>query len=100
MSMDDFEGRTAEDTKYGEVLLERCRTPFAEHEPVFVFRAQDELAVELLTAYRDRCIFEGCGEVHIDAIDESIRRFVAWQLENGHKVKMPDTDSEQWSPRV
>ena len=41
------------DAKYGKVTLEREPASLEDDEPVFVLRAQDALAVEVLTYYRD-----------------------------------------------
>ena len=46
------------DRKYGRVTLENQRR-IADDEPVFVFRAQDQLLPGLLLSYRDQCTSPG-----------------------------------------
>jgi hypothetical protein len=74
--------------KYGTVTSDR-RT-FHPGEPVFIVRAQDRLAPELLRRYYTLCLAAGCDDSHLSAIDDVRRSFTAWQAEHPDLVKIPD----------
>lgn len=83
----------AKDLKYGEVTLERGN--IGEDEPVFVLRAQDQLALKVLKVYRMFCQLAGSPDKHQAIIDAAAKRFKVWQDEHGTKI--PDTDDHTHS---
>ena len=70
----------AVDLKYGTVFLEHGT--IAKDEPVFVIRAQDRLAKELLWYYKSLCAKALCPQNHLDGIDAVRDQFAAWQADN------------------
>ena len=74
-----------EDGKFG-VTLNEGHTPLAEDEPVFVFRAQDQLMPSVLAYYAELCQSVGSPESHVSAIGEHRERVIAWQTINGCRV--------------
>jgi hypothetical protein len=68
------------DNKYGRVMTEHGN--IGEDEPVFVFRAQDNLLSEILRYYTQLCWESGCPSNHLDSIDASVERIKAWQASN------------------
>ena len=58
-------------------------------QPRFVLKAQDELALEAITAYREAC---RVNELHDQAaeVDKAIQEFVEWRVANPEAMKMPD----------
>ena len=79
------------DNKYGKVTLEKGN--IGEHEPVFVFRAQDSILLEVLGDYRWRCRQQGSPQAHLDKIDESIKIIEGWQSRNF--TKLPESKEAQ-----
>lgn len=75
--------------KYGYVATTRHgRTgPIAEDEPVAVFRAQDEMSVEVLIAYLEACEREDCAEDHVASVRRQIDNFALWQ--RSHSTRRP-----------
>jgi len=79
----------AVDGKYGKVTFEKePHTPIPDDEPVFIFRAQDELANIVLLEYMEICRQHGCDDKHVAAIGDAYERFVAWGED--HATKLPD----------
>lgn len=76
------------DVKYGEVTVEH--NGFLAGEPVFVLRAKDAAAIDTLEAYRQAAGGIGAQQAHLDAVNEVIRTFRAWQAENEDRVRVPD----------
>lgn len=79
------------DGKYGRVTLEHGT--IGEHEPVVVFRAQDQLLPLVLQAYRELCVKAGSPQRHLDLIDRTVDEVLVWQAQNPFKV--PSSDSLQ-----
>lgn len=78
------------DLKYGEVTTEFGN--FIDGEPVIVFRARDGLSVPLLYRYKMMCLQEESPIHHIEAIEETISRFDAWQERHLNEVRIPRSD--------
>ena len=76
------------DGKYGEVTTELKDIP--ADEPVFLFRAQDTLAVLALDEYLEELNRNDRPESLCDAVGEAIERFLKWQGANPDRVKQPD----------
>ena len=67
-------------TKYGEVDIPGIR----DDEPVFILRAQDELAMPAIEMYRALAASHGAPAV--GGLKDEVERFQLW---SGHK-KLPD----------
>jgi hypothetical protein len=79
----------AVDGKYGRVTFERTpHTPIPDDEPVFILRAQDELAPDAIIEYAESCREAGSPQEHLSAIYEAHRKFLDWQ--QTHDTKIPD----------
>jgi hypothetical protein len=59
-----------------------------EDEPVFVIRAQDELAVPIIARYRNMAEIAGCDGEFLSGLDGVQEQFVTWRTDN--KTKVPD----------
>lgn len=70
--------------KYGYVATTRHgRTgPIGENEPVAVFRAQDELSIDVLRYYYNLCVRAGCSSDHLASLDRQLTNFERWQAQN------------------
>ncbi len=79
------------DNKYGHVTTERG--DIGENEPVVVFRAQDELLVELLDAYREMCRQAGSPRRHLDLISNTREQVRTWQGDRTNFVRRPPTSA-------
>ena len=79
----------ATSSKYGQVTLEQGGVP--DDEPVFVVRAKDATAVELLSYYWLLCQQYGASQAQLDAIRAESQRLMAWQRAHRDEVKVPDS---------
>lgn len=85
----------ARDNKYGRVTLEHGS--IGEEEPVVVFRAQDDILIEVLDFYYKRCEAAGSPPRHLEIISETIGIVEDWQ--RSHDTKTPDSKtSTAWRP--
>jgi hypothetical protein len=75
------------DRKYGRVTTERG--DIGEDEPVFVFRAQDQVTPWLLVEYEDLCRRAGSPQRHLDGIAAAREQIVAWQAD--HHTQVPQS---------
>lgn len=75
------------DGKYGRVQLEHGT--IGKNEPVFIFRAQDELLPELLFLYHELCERNGSPQRHLDAILRSRDEILRWQ--EGNHTQTPQS---------
>lgn len=73
------------DRKYGRVVLENPRN-IGKDEPIFIFRAFDDLLPELLEYYRELCEDSGSPENHLAGITSAIHDIKKWQAEHGSQV--------------
>lgn len=70
-----------------QTLGEICEC-MLDGEPVFVLRAQDKLATNIIEEYTHRS-FEAHG-LNVTRARHARDRFAKWQAENPNKVKIPD----------
>jgi hypothetical protein len=81
------------DSKYGEVTFQENFVLSESTEPVFVIRAQDELALQIIRDYRF-AYRDAYGNDADSAFEESLERvydvFEEWQENNTDQVKKPD----------
>lgn len=75
------------DRKYGRVTLGRGTV--ADDEPVFVIRAQDQLAPALIEHYADLCRESGSPEHHVAGVLEAAAQMRGWQA--GHHTQVPQS---------
>lgn len=72
------------DLKYGRITVEHeRRIPIGDDEPVFLFRAKDELLPALLDQYLKLCDANGCTPEHLAGIAAACTEVVDWQRANG-----------------
>ena len=76
------------DGKYGTITAEKKR--FHPNEPVFLFRAQDAMALVAIDAYRDEVIRRKMPQEFVNAITAHGIAIIEWQKANPDLVKMPD----------
>lgn len=77
------------ETKYGRVTTQHGEIP--EDEPVFLFRAQDQLLPQVLDYYRDLCKEAGSPLHHLTGIAEAKMDVAQWQDRHPGDVKVPGT---------
>lgn len=82
----------ATDTEYKKV---KKLLGIPEDEPIFVLRAQDDLAVHTLARYRnDAATIEDANkrpnQEWMDQMDGVIQTFGGWRNANPDKIKVPD----------
>lgn len=65
------------DNKYGRVTLEHGN--IGEDEPVFIFRAKDELLPQVLAEYIVLCVEAGAPKEHLELIFEGSMQIMDWQ---------------------
>lgn len=58
-------------------------------EPVFVFRAQDQLALSAIATYYSACLINGLTE-HAAEVQKAMHDFQDWKTRNPERMKMPD----------
>lgn len=81
--------------RYGEV---RSALGISEGEPLFIIRAKDLLAVEMLDHYRRHYVQQAMIEkVDLDEVDrftasmdETTSAFIRWRDEHPEELKFPD----------
>lgn len=82
------------DAKYGKVKLQNAPESAVDpdiEEPVFVLRAQDDLALHAVTRYRNA--LSGVKDIpqeRIDRMDEVIAKFGAFREQHTDRVKVAD----------
>lgn len=57
-------------------------------EPIFVIRAQDNLARLIIARYKNAAIIAGCDQAFLEDLDVVDHDFEVWQADN--KTKKPD----------
>lgn len=81
----------AKDNKYGQVSIPGV----PDDEPVFILRAQDDLALHTITRYRNTASqIEDKEKLPSNewfaALDSVIADFGQWRQDNPDKMKIPD----------
>ena len=59
------------------------------HEPTFLFRGRDRLALPALISYRQCCEEDGATEFHMKGLDEMIARFRKFAENFPAEMKQP-----------
>lgn len=77
-------------TKLGEDKAAKKKAGIPEDEPLFVLRAQDDLAIPMLHRYKNFALAAECSQEFIDKIDEDINAFAVWRTDNRDRTKKPD----------
>jgi hypothetical protein len=78
--------------KYGEVTLQENSDLSESSEPVFIIRAQDALALQMIRDYR-YAYTDYYGEENpslVEDLERTYEVFDEWQQNNADKVKQPD----------
>jgi hypothetical protein len=81
------------DLKYGEVTLQENSELSESTEPVFVLRASDELALQILRDYRfsyTDAYGEDDNADFVASLERCYEIFEEWQENNPESVKKPD----------
>lgn len=73
----------------GRITVRATGKPIPDDEPVFILRASDTHACDVLEHYLQFCECEG----HAMAIEKVSEQFAAWQIANPGRVKEPDTSA-------
>ena len=65
-----------------------CLANAADDEPIFVLRAQDRIAPEIVLEWSDRALRAGTPIAKVAEARELARKMIDWQKE--HATKTPD----------
>jgi len=76
------------DAKYGQISTERGDFP-DDSEPVFLFRAKDELLPAVLDLYATLCEVDGSPQEHVEAIRKA--RDDVWKWQSQNRTQVPGT---------
>jgi hypothetical protein len=63
--------------------------PIPEDEPLFLFRAKDQLAIQVLQYYRELCLQTGSPAEHLRGIDGEIQVFTDFAQRHPERMKQP-----------
>lgn len=74
------------DKKYGSVDIDGI----PDDEPIFIIRAQDKSAPQVVTQYADTAIVNGSPSEHAAAARQVAEEMRDWQRDNESKVKAGD----------
>ena len=66
------------------------RGKFPYGEPVFVVRAQDVVAPQIVKQYAAEAFLHGASESFRKKVENAVSEFEQWQSENDERVKIPD----------
>jgi hypothetical protein len=72
----------------GTKRTDSCLQKAGDDEPIFVLRAQDELAPDIVSEWANRALAHGSPIAKVQEARELARRMREWQAE--HIVKVPD----------
>lgn len=61
-----------------------------DDEPVFIFRARDIFAVDIITEYLRRLMDGDQNKAHIATVSERLEHFIAFREDNPNRMKEPD----------
>ena len=60
-----------------------------DDEPLILFRARDNLAIDMLCEYRQTCIEAGCTKHQIKAVGDRLAEFERFAKEHPERMKQP-----------
>lgn len=63
--------------------------PIPPEEPLIVFRGRDHNSLPLLRHYRELCEKDGCNELHLVGIDQTISKFANFAANYPDRMKQP-----------
>jgi len=86
--------KTKQEPKYkiqGKIVNRQSGNPIPDDEPVFILRARDMTAVDVLMFYLSRAKTEDCLIEHLHAVQKRIDQFKEFANKNPFRMKKPDT---------
>lgn len=72
-----------------EIRNTRTGEAIPRDEPVFLLRARDYLAVNVLTSYLAYAQEDGCSRAHLQGIADTIQEFSEFQAAHPERMKQP-----------
>jgi hypothetical protein len=63
--------------------------PIPDDEPLFLFRARDNLATTALSYYARRCEDDGCTYSQVEGVRDALSKFLAFKRQHPDKMKQP-----------
>jgi hypothetical protein len=63
---------------------------FPKDEPLFMLRAQDQLAVQAISDYSSMSAANGVNQDQQHAVQQALDQFKVWQRVHSDRVKLPD----------
>lgn len=79
------------DSKYGQIITSSGQIP--DDEPVFLFRAQDQLLPKVLMVYAEMCENAGSPPEHVSRIRQQELAVRTWQAKHHTQVPNSGMDS-------
>lgn len=73
-----------------DIALEQLKSTLPANEPIFVIRAHDKLALEVLHHYRMLAVNGGASEALVTSVEEAAKAFQRFSTENPDSMKVPD----------
>ena len=73
----------------GEIVKLSNGEVVPEDEPLFLLRARDRLATQVLLFYRKISEADGCNDFHFEHLDKDIEAFQRFRTEHPERMKQP-----------
>lgn len=86
--------KTKQEPKYkikGRIVNRQSGQAIPDDEPIFILRARDVTAVELLKKYGDLVKASGCNTEHRTSVQKRVDQFSKFAADNPDRMKVPDT---------
>jgi hypothetical protein len=58
-------------------------------EPIFILRGRDTRALAALVSYKYDCVVTGCNQLHLDGIEQAVRKFKWFKEQSPERMKQP-----------
>ncbi len=84
----EIDGKYATDST-GQIVKRATGEVLPVDEPLFMFRAKAELAVDVLMEYRKICIASNCDFLHIVGVEAAINKFGDFRVNHPERMKKP-----------
>jgi hypothetical protein len=76
-------------TQDGEIVKKSNGEILPPDEPIFLLRARDRLALQLLHVYRELSVQDGCNDYHMEGLEKTICYFTDFKKNYPERMKQP-----------
>lgn len=80
------------DAKFDGVIFKVKDGTIVRPDEYIVFLAKDNSLPDTLEFYRNQCLWRGCDNRQLKAIDDMIARLRQWRANNPERCKNPDIE--------